>query len=203
MEYDELYKIILVGDSGVGKTNLLFQYVKEEQGGYFDPSSRPTIGVEFGTKTVIHPNGARIKAQIWDTAGQERYRSIASSHYKRAAGALLVYDVSNPKTLESVKTYWSKEVRKASEPGSTLADCLMLVGNKIDLASRVSEKQHNSAVSSMKLSYSGLTSAKTAQNVHQVFEDLVIAIYDQDKEKGGEKPKGINLDQPTQKSGCC
>mmetsp|Transcript_7882 Transcript_7882/g.10366 ORF Transcript_7882/g.10366 Transcript_7882/m.10366 type:complete len:202 (-) Transcript_7882:39-644(-) len=201
MDYDELYKIVIVGDSGVGKTNLLKQFVKDD-GSSFDHNTRPTVGVEFGTKTVIH-NGVRIKVQIWDTAGQERYRSITNSHYKRAAGALIVYDVSNPKSFESVQNYWANEVIRAAEPGSTLVECRSLVGNKIDLVSEVSEKQHKAALSKIKLKYSGLTSAKTNQNVCQVFEDLIIAIYEHDKKEENGLGKGIKLGAQEGEKGCC
>ena len=84
--YDLLFKLILIGDSCVGKSNILSKYLKNE----FDPNSRATVGVEFGTKNILI-NNKKIKIQIWDTAGQERYRSITSAYYKGARGALIVY----------------------------------------------------------------------------------------------------------------
>ena len=96
--YDLVYKIVLVGDSGVGKTNLLTRFHKNE----FHLESRATIGVEFATKTITAETGDVIKAQIWDTAGQDRYRAIASSYYRGAAGALLVYDITNKQSFENV-----------------------------------------------------------------------------------------------------
>ena len=87
-EYDYLFKVVLIGDSGVGKSNLLSRFTRNE----FSLDSKSTIGVEFATKS-IQAEGKTIKAQIWDTAGQERYRAITSAHYRRAVGALLVYDV--------------------------------------------------------------------------------------------------------------
>mmetsp|Transcript_28097 Transcript_28097/g.36816 ORF Transcript_28097/g.36816 Transcript_28097/m.36816 type:complete len:206 (-) Transcript_28097:127-744(-) len=203
-DYDELYKIVIVGDTSVGKTNLLAQYTHEDEGGYFDPHQRPTIGVEFGTRTILHPDGTKIKAQIWDTAGQERYRSIANSHYRRAAGAIIVYDVTNPQSLKSVKNYWIGEVKKAAEPDSVLNECIMLIGNKIDLISAVSEKQHNATASEIGVSLHGLTSAKTAQNVGEAFEKLLFAIYETSKRKNVSKKKGINLEKANKNSdGCC
>jgi len=86
---------VLVGDSGVGKTNLLTRFSKNE----FSLESKTTIGVEFATKTITTESGRVIKAQIWDTAGQDRYRAIASSYYKGAVGALLVYDITKEKTF--------------------------------------------------------------------------------------------------------
>ncbi len=90
-----MLKIVLVGDSGVGKTNLLTRFSKNE----FSLESKTTIGVEFATKTITTESGRVIKAQIWDTAGQDRYRAIASSYYKGAVGALLVYDITKEKTF--------------------------------------------------------------------------------------------------------
>eukprot|EP01055_Gregarina_sp_Pseudo9_P005675 Gregarina_sp_Pseudo_9__5674@NODE_803_length_2199_cov_13_275926_g739_i1_p6_GENE_NODE_803_length_2199_cov_13_275926_g739_i1NODE_803_length_2199_cov_13_275926_g739_i1_p6_ORF_typecomplete_len104_score11_15Ras/PF00071_22/3_8e34Roc/PF08477_13/7_8e22Arf/PF00025_21/2_5e10MMR_HSR1/PF01926_23/7_3e06SRPRB/PF09439_10/8_6e05FeoB_N/PF02421_18/0_00031Septin/PF00735_18/0_00032AIG1/PF04548_16/0_00045PduVEutP/PF10662_9/0_0013GTP_EFTU/PF00009_27/0_0021RsgA_GTPase/PF03193_16/0_0041Gtr1_RagA/PF04670_12/0_0039TniB/PF len=87
--YDYLYKIVLIGDSGVGKSNLLSRFTRDE----FNLESKSTIGVEFATKSV-NTEGKVIKAQIWDTAGQERYRAITSVYYRGALGALLVYDIS-------------------------------------------------------------------------------------------------------------
>lgn len=86
---------MLVGDSGVGKTNLLTRFSRNE----FSLESKTTIGVEFATKTITTESGRVIKAQIWDTAGQDRYRAIASSYYKGAVGALLVYDITKEKTF--------------------------------------------------------------------------------------------------------
>ena len=86
-----IFKIVLLGDSGVGKSNLVFRFTKNE----FNKDSKSTIGVEFATKTVQIEDNKLVKAQIWDTAGQERYRSIASSYYRGAVGALLVYAVTD------------------------------------------------------------------------------------------------------------
>ena len=99
-EVDAMYKIVLVGDPGVGKTNLLAYATASrdnqmpapgtDAARVFKKDRRPTVGVEFETLIVRHPNGKRIKAQIWDTAGQERYRAITNSHYRRASGCFLV-----------------------------------------------------------------------------------------------------------------
>jgi len=122
--YDFIFKIVLLGDSGVGKSNLVFRFTKNE----FNKDSKSTIGVEFATKTVQIEDNKLVKAQIWDTAGQERYRSIASSYYRGAVGALLVYDVTDRNSFNHVPM-WLKEVEENAEK-----DCLiMLVGNKTDL----------------------------------------------------------------------
>jgi len=119
-----IFKIVLLGDSGVGKSNLVFRFTKNE----FNKDSKSTIGVEFSAKTVRIEDNKLVKAQIWDTAGQERYRSIASSYYRGAVGALLVYDVTDRSSFNHVPM-WLKEVEENAEK-----DCLiMLVGNKMDL----------------------------------------------------------------------
>ena len=124
-QYDMLFKIVLVGDSGVGKTNLLTRFSKNE----FNLESRATIGVEFATKTINTETGHKIRAQIWDTAGQDRYRAIASSYYKGAVGALLVYDITKTESFENVSK-WLAELREHGLANMTL----MLIGNKTDLA---------------------------------------------------------------------
>ena len=97
-DYDYLFKVVIIGDSGVGKSNLLSRFTRNE----FHLDSKSTIGVEFATRSIQH-DGKIIKAQIWDTAGQERYRAITSAYYRGAVGALLVYDISKRLTFENVE----------------------------------------------------------------------------------------------------
>lgn len=122
-DYDYLFKVVLIGDSGVGKSNLLSRFTRNE----FNLESKTTIGVEFATKS-IQTEGKTIKAQIWDTAGQERYRAITSAYYRGAVGALLVYDISKHMTFENVER-WLKELRDHAD----VKIVIMLVGNKSDL----------------------------------------------------------------------
>ena len=123
--YDNLFKIVLVGDSGVGKTQLLSRFSRNE----FTLESKTTIGVEFCTKTITNEDGKVIKAQIWDTAGQDRYRSVASAYYKGAVGALLVYDITKTESYENISK-WMEEIEKNGSESIVL----MLIGNKSDLA---------------------------------------------------------------------
>ncbi|KAE8905582.1 hypothetical protein PF005_g12079 [Phytophthora fragariae] len=210
--YDELYKVVLVGDPGVGKTNLLATFLASDsvnENGVsrsFSAVRKPTIGVEFATAIVRHPNGKRLKAQIWDTAGQERYRAITSSHYRRAAGALIVFDVTSRETFDNAHEHWLKELKAAAGLSSTLTSCIMLVGNKVDLESPqamldtnyVDPEQHEAAATTLGLMHQR-ASAKTCHNVRQAFEDLVIAIYDADKSKAyrPDAPPAIQLNQQT------
>ena len=118
-----LLTVVLIGDSGVGKSNLLSRFTRNE----FNLDSKSTIGVEFATRS-IQVDAKTIKAQIWDTAGQERYRAITSAYYRGAVGALLVYDISKHQTYENVQR-WLKELRDHADANIVI----MLVGNKSDL----------------------------------------------------------------------
>lgn len=113
---DYLFKVVLIGDSAVGKSNLLARFARDE----FYPNSKSTIGVEFQTQKM-DINGKEIKAQIWDTAGQERFRAVTSAYYRGAVGALLVYDISRRQTFESVGR-WLNELHSKS-----ILICLTLI----------------------------------------------------------------------------
>ena len=122
-EYDLIVKIVLVGDSGVGKSNILSRFTVDQ----FNVSSKSTIGVEFATK-LIEINGMSLKFQIWDTAGQERYKAITSAYYRNSCASLIVYDITKEITFENV-TIWLKEVRNNVDDNSII----YLIGNKTDL----------------------------------------------------------------------
>ncbi len=102
---DYLFKVVLIGDSAVGKSNLLSRYARNE----FNNNSKATIGVEFQTQS-IEIEGKEVKAQIWDTAGQERFRAVTSAYYRGAVGALIVYDISRRGTFENVGR-WLEELK--------------------------------------------------------------------------------------------
>jgi len=122
-DYDYLFKIVLIGDSGVGKSNLLSRFTRNE----FCLESKSTIGVEFATRSV-QIDGKTVKAQIWDTAGQERYRAITSAYYRGAVGALLVYDITNIESFNSSKK-WLSELRDHADSNIVV----LLAANKSDL----------------------------------------------------------------------
>jgi len=167
-EYDYLFKVVLIGDSGVGKSNLLSRFTRNE----FCLESKSTIGVEFATRT-LQVEGRTVKAQIWDTAGQERYRAITSAYYRGALGALLVYDVTKPMTFENVSR-WLKELRDHADANIVI----MLIGNKTDLkhlravatedAQGYAEKEGLSFIE---------TSALEATNVEKSFQMILSEIY--------------------------
>ena len=121
--YEIMVKVVLVGDSGVGKTNIMSKYLKNQ----FREDSKATVGVEFGSKQFTVENH-QIKAQIWDTAGQERYKAITSAYYKGAKGAFVVYDITRKNTFETVNK-WVSDISAAADKKITL----ILIGNKNDL----------------------------------------------------------------------
>mmetsp|Transcript_70686 Transcript_70686/g.229687 ORF Transcript_70686/g.229687 Transcript_70686/m.229687 type:complete len:221 (+) Transcript_70686:204-866(+) len=172
---DNLYKVVLVGDATVGKTHLLSRYVK----GTLPKAPTATIGVEFATRTIPLAVGGTVKAQIWDTAGQERYRAITSSHYRRAVGALLVYDVTRSATFQNCLK-WLEELRQNAEPNIII----MLVGNKVDLVEKdptARQVYYDSAVDfahQHKLFFKE-ASAVTNYNVKHCFEHLLQEVYNQ------------------------
>merc|ERR1712137_1332162 len=123
MSYAYLFKYIIIGDTGVGKSCLLLQFTDKR----FQPVHDLTIGVEFGAR-MINIEDKQIKLQIWDTAGQESFRSITRSYYRGAAGALLVYDITRRETFSHLSS-WLEDARKHSNKDMTI----MLIGNKSDL----------------------------------------------------------------------
>ncbi|XP_075092713.1 ras-related protein YPT3 [Nicotiana tabacum] len=167
-EYDYLFKLVLIGDSGVGKSNLLSRFTKNE----FNLESKSTIGVEFATKSLNIDNKV-IKAQIWDTAGQERYRAITSAYYRGAVGALLVYDVTRHVTYENV-TRWLKELRDHTDPNIVV----MLIGNKSDLRHLVAVSTDEAkSLAEREALYFMETSALEATNVENAFTEVLTQIY--------------------------
>ena len=185
-----LFKIVLVGDSGVGKTNLLTRFSKNE----FSIESKATIGVEFATKQITTESGHVIKAQIWDTAGQDRYRAIASTYYKGAVGALLVYDITKQRTFENIEK-WLKELRDHGQEHM----CIMLIGNKSDLASERMVNFEDAQVYAEKEQMALLeTSALDSSNVSAAFECIIKEIYKQQiklQEKHEEALKPLSGDK--------
>lgn len=167
-EYDFLFKVVLIGDSGVGKSNLLSRFTRNE----FNLDSKSTIGVEFATRS-IQVDAKTIKAQIWDTAGQERYRAITSAYYRGAVGALLVYDISKHQTYDNV-TRWLKELRDHADSNIVI----MLVGNKSDLRHlrAVPTEEAKQFASENNLSFIE-TSALDASNVELAFQNILTEIY--------------------------
>uniref|UniRef100_A0A3P8SLI4 small monomeric GTPase n=1 Tax=Amphiprion percula TaxID=161767 RepID=A0A3P8SLI4_AMPPE len=163
-EYDYLFKVVLIGDSGVGKSNLLSRFTRNE----FNLESKSTIGVEFATRS-IQVDSKTIKAQIWDTAGQERYRAITSAYYRGAVGALLVYDIAKHLTYENVER-WLKELRDHADNNIVI----MLVGNKSDLRHLRAVPTDEARAFAEKNTISFIeTSALDSTNVEEAFKSIL------------------------------
>jgi len=185
-DYDHLYKVVLVGDAAVGKTHLLSRYLK----GTLPKEPIATIGVAFATHTVPLAVGGIVKAQIWDTAGQERYSALTKAHYRRAVGALLVYDVTKQASFQHC-IKWMEELRQNANPDIVI----MLVGNKVDLAEKdpQSRQVHGDTANEFARQhrlYFSEASAVTSHNVKHIFENLLQEIYHQSAKSGRQDTHG-------------
>jgi len=166
-EYDYLFKLLLIGDSGVGKSCLLLRFADHT----YTESYISTIGVDFKIRT-IDLDGKTIKLQIWDTAGQERFRTITSSYYRGAHGIIVVYDVTDSDSFNNVKQWLNEIDRYASENVNKL-----LVGNKCDLVNKKAVDYEMAKAYADKLDIPFLeTSAKTATNVEKAFLTMAAEI---------------------------
>ncbi|KAJ7234007.1 hypothetical protein O6H91_17G034400 [Diphasiastrum complanatum] len=165
---DYVFKIVLIGDSTVGKSQLLSRFSRNE----FSLESKSTIGVEFQTRTIVVDHKT-VKAQIWDTAGQERYRAITSAYYRGAVGAMVVYDITKQQTFEHVPR-WLEELRSHADNNIVI----MLVGNKADLGSLRAVSVEDAKEFAEK---EGLffieTSALESTNVESAFYTVLSEIY--------------------------
>jgi len=167
-EYDYLFKVVLIGDSGVGKSNLLSRFTRNE----FSLETKTTIGVEFATRS-IQCEGKITKAQIWDTAGQERYRAITSAYYRAAVGALLVYAINSRNSYRNIER-WLAELRENADRNIVI----MLVGNKSDLKHlrEVSTEEATEFAQKNGLLFME-TSALDGDKVEDAFQQLITTIY--------------------------
>ena len=203
--YELLYKIIIIGDTGVGKSNILSRYLKDE----FREDSKSTVGVELGTKFLkIKDMGAKL--QIWDTAGQERYKSITSSYYKGSHGCFIVYDITNEKTFENVDNWFKQAQKEASKEVS-----IILVGNKCDLENerKISKEKGEEKAKTLNCPFFE-TSALSKIKIEDIFTEMINNIFektgggkndDDDIEIINDNDNAVNLDAKEQpkKKGCC
>ncbi|OEL25937.1 Ras-related protein RABA3 [Dichanthelium oligosanthes] len=167
MEEDYVFKIVVIGDSAVGKTQLLGRFTRDEF--FFD--SKSTIGIEFQTRTV-DIGRKRVKAQIWDTAGQERYRAVTSAYYRGALGAMLVYDITKRHTFEHA-TRWVDELRAHADKSIVV----MLIGNKADLTGRAVHADEAAAFAEEQGLFFSEASALSGENVERAFLRLLHEIH--------------------------
>ena len=173
--YSYLFKYIIVGDYGCGKSCMLIQYTNDK----FEPIHDITIGVEFGTKTITIPDTTppiSVKLQVWDTAGQESFRSITRSYYRNSAVAIVVFDVTRRHTFDKIES-WLKDI---NDLNSYIH--ILIVGNKIDLQHRRQVSTHEGEQLANKYNCIYLeTSAKTGHNINTVFELAAKTVYNQIK----------------------
>ncbi|KAJ8444687.1 hypothetical protein Cgig2_030361 [Carnegiea gigantea] len=169
MRIDYVYKVVVIGDSAVGKSQLLSRFAKNE----FSFDSKSTIGVEFQTRTVTIKSKV-IKAQIWDTAGQERYRAVTSAYYRGALGAVVVYDITKRQTFDHVAR-WVDELRAHADSSIVI----MLIGNKADLAEhhRAVPTEHAVEFAQDQGLFFSEASALSGDNVEAAFFRVLEEIY--------------------------
>ena len=176
------FKILTIGESGVGKTCILRRFVENK----FLKNHLATIGIDFKTKT-LNINNQEIKLKIWDTAGQERFRNITTQYYKGADGIVLVYDVTDEASYEKIKD-WMDQILSNTQQEEI---GLVLLGNKCDMEPRnVTEEQGKKMAEDLKISYFE-TSALTGQGIKEAFEQLTRDIM---KKKGVGVGSGENID---------
>lgn len=186
-EYDYVLKILLLGDSGVGKSSILLRFSEDQ----FYENQGATIGVDFKVK-FMEVLGTKFKIAIWDTAGQERFRTITSSYYKDAQGTFLIFDISRRDTFQSL-TRWISELKSNANNDDMV---LILVGNKIDLESQrqVSKEEAQEFAESNNMMYVE-ASAKTAFSIENAFIELCkLIIHNKNLlESGSVNKRGQNL----------
>ena len=191
---DSVYKVLLLGDSTVGKTCFLMRYTDNT----FQEIHMSTIGLDYRLKTMTLNSGKQVKVQIWDTAGQDRFRAITKNYYKGAHGIILIYDVTNQQTFENV-TNWINQIKEEASEKVTI----FLVGNKIDDEKnrKVETEEGEKLAKDFQLKFYE-TSAKTGINVEVTFKDLVQIIDEVSAQnnnlKGGKLTKNSGKKKP-----CC
>ncbi len=193
-KYDYLFKLLIIGESGVGKTCLLLRFTEDS----FTANHLTTIGIDFKIK-IINLENKLIKLQIWDTAGQERFRTITKTYYKGAHGIILTYDVTDQNSFKNIRN-WIKQIEANAQSNV----CKVLVGNKCDKTDRVvTEEEGKKLADDFQMMFFE-TSAKSNKNVTEVFNFLTQEIL---KNNSGKTEKtGTTLtsgDNKTGKKGCC
>lgn len=199
-DYQHIFKIVVIGDSGVGKSQLLSRFVY----GKFDTESKSTIGVEFSNK-IVTIDDHKIKLQLWDTAGQERYRAITSAYYRGAIGILLCYDSTNKNTFDNL-IYWKKEIDQHVESNVRI----LLISTKNDLVhlKNVSSEQGKQYAANNNMTFFE-TSSQNDTNIETSILHITKSIHDNIHKQDNPEPnprntifiQQINVNEP--KKNCC
>ena len=210
----ESFKVVLVGESGVGNTSIITQFIDQT----FQEDIQSTTGGTFSTKSVVCDGGKVLKFEIWDTAGQEKYRSLTTMFYKDANAAVMVYDVTRKESFEELKNYWSGQIRDSSPENIILA----IAGNKSDLIEHevVDEGEARDFAKELGAIFVS-TSAKNSEGINNLFEEIAkkytgsskITIkedfedepheQEQQQTKGGVKIEGGAKKEKPKKKGFC
>jgi len=201
---DYLIKVVIIGDSGVGKSNVMSRFTNDT----FSADSKTTIGVAFATKSIVIDTATNedgqsqnskktVKLQVWDTAGQERYRALSSAYYRGALGALVVYDITNRQSLESISK-WLEEIDRYC----TQEIVVILVGNKLDLnEQRCVTVEEGKALAAKENMFFIETSAKDAINIEKAFvllsKEIIQASPTSDGTKKPDVKDGVILNPGT------
>ena len=196
--YDMIMKLLLVGDSGVGKSCLLLRFVEDK----FNPSFITTIGIDFKIRT-IESKGKKVKLQVWDTAGQERFRTITTAYYRGAMGIVLIYDVTDSRSFENVENWFQTVSQHANEDAK-----IFLVGNKCDDKEnrQVSKEDGQELASRLNIPFLE-ASAKSNENVDSIFYELAGIIQEKHAhlETTNASSHGVDVSQSNNsfRSNCC
>ena len=193
--FDVKYKIMVLGESKVGKTSLIKRYTKDQFGGVY----LTTVGMDFQDK-IIEIEDKKVRLQVWDTAGQERFRNVTKSYFQSSQGLLVVYDITDKESFEKIN-FWMENIKKNAPENVKL----ILVGNKCDLANErkvtIEDGENKARNYNIKFFES---SAKDGTNVNELFFYLANEIYQDDKTKGKDNKKTVQLDSKKKgKKGCC
>ena len=193
--FDVKYKIMVLGESKVDKTQLIKRYTKNVFGGVY----LTTVGMDFQDK-IIEIEDKKIRLQVWDTAGQERFRNVTKSYFQSSHGLLVVYDITDKESFEKIN-FWMKNIKENAPENAKL----ILVGNKCDLANerQVSYEEGEKKASNYNIKFFE-SSAKDGTNVKEFFFYLANDIYQDEKAKGKDNKKTVQLDSKKKgKKGCC
>ena len=207
----QILKIVIIGESSVGKTSIISQFVDK----IFQEEIQSTVGGSFNSKTILCEDlNKKVKLEIWDTAGQERYRSVTKMFYKDADIAVLVYDITNKDSYDELKNYWVEQVKDSTRKGTNL----VIVANKSDLIEKeqVDEDEARNYAKSINASFF-VVSAKDSISVGELFKEIVkkytgsknVSIIDENDESAFHfkkiRKESIKLiaENPKKKKSCC
>ena len=194
MDYDYLFKILLVGDSGVGKSSILLRYTDDE----YKPEYISTIGVDFKIRSLSYGDKT-IKLQLWDTAGQERFQMITSSYYRGAHGIIIVYDITCKESFKNIKNWLHQINQYANEKVLKI-----IVGNKSDLQDkRVVEKKEVEEFCKENNIYHIETSAKNSNNIKDIFLYLCEKLKKKTIEPNNNNIKILSGSKVNKEKSCC